>query len=185
MDIIADTDIIKRILEGEVNLYIHIVRQYERMIFTVINRILQNRDEAEDLVQEVFIKVYQQLERYNHQSKFSTWLYKIAYNETISYVRRQKKYLQIEKVDYNLCQEEIYEEIDSYNVEELLTHLDTLLHKMPQEDAFIISLFYLKNLSIADVCDITNQTTSNIKVRLHRIRKYMHAELKKMMNDEQ
>lgn len=184
MELIENTDIIKRIIEGEVNLYIHIVRQYERMIYTIINRILHNNEESEDLAQEIFIKVYQQLDRYNYKSKFSTWLYRIAYNETIDYIRKQKRYINIDKIDYNLCDDEICDEIQDIETEELLTYLEQLLHIMPQDDAFIITLFYLKNLSIADIAEVTNQSVSNIKVRMHRIRQYMHIELKKMMNNE-
>lgn len=154
------------------------------MLFTIVNRILQNRDKTEDLVQDIFIKVYQQLSRYNQQAKFSTWLYRIAYNESISYLRREKRAIPIQKIDYSLCEDEVYEEIDGVETEVLLKHLNTLLKRMPQEDALLITLFYLKNLTITDVSEITNLTVSNVKVRLHRIRKYMHVELKKMAENE-
>lgn len=178
MDHIEDTYIIQRILEGETNLFVHIVRQYQRMIYTIVYKIIQNNDTTEDLVQEIFIKVYQQLDKYQKTSKFSTWLYRVAYNETISYVRKNKKHTDITKVDYALYEEEIAEDIEGIETEVLLKRLEDLLKRMPQDDAFIITLFYMKELSIQEICEITNLSISNVKVKLHRIRKFMYAELK-------
>lgn len=182
MDKIEDTYIIERILEGETDLFVHIVRQYERMIFTIVNRILQNESTSEDVVQDIFIKVYQQLDKYKKSAKFSTWLYRVAYNETISYIRKNKKTIGLNTIDYSLCGDDIEDELPNCDMEALINELHNILGKMPHEDAFIITLFYLKEIPIAEIADITGLSLSNIKVKLHRIRKFLYAELQKSNN---
>lgn len=179
MERIEETHIIERILAGETDLFVHIVRQNERMIFTIVNQILQNKDLAEDLVQDIFIKVFQQLSKYKNTAKFSTWLYRVAYNESISYIRKNKNSIALKTVDYALCNEDIEDELPDVNTELLIEELHRLLSIMPHDDAFIITLFYLKEIPISEISEITRLSVSNIKVKLHRIRKYLYGELQK------
>lgn len=85
-----DIYFIRRIKDGHTDAFVHIVRRYERMVFTIVNKIVSRRVEAEDIVQEIFIKVFQSLKQFREESNFATWLYRIAYNTTISELRKRK-----------------------------------------------------------------------------------------------
>ena len=88
---LADFEIIKKITEGDRNQYRILVERYQQMIFRTCMGFLHNRDDADDLVQDIFIQAYQALPEFRQQSSFSTWLYKIAVNASLNKVRKNSK----------------------------------------------------------------------------------------------
>src|SRR5687767_10512931 len=86
----GDLAVIDRILAGEESLYATLINRYKGYTFTIALKILQNRPEAEEAAQDAFIKAYHHLKDFNRQAKFSTWLYRIAFNTAISYKRKHK-----------------------------------------------------------------------------------------------
>jgi RNA polymerase sigma factor (sigma-70 family) len=86
----ADLAIIDRVLAGEQNLYAALVNRYKGYAYTIALKILQNRPEAEEAAQDAFIKAFHHLSGFNRQSKFSTWLYRIVFNTSISYKRKHR-----------------------------------------------------------------------------------------------
>ena len=86
-----DLELIDKVLAGDQLMYAHIVDTYKRYVFTIAVKILRDKSEAEEAAQDSFIKAYNNLNRFNRQSKFSTWLYRIAFNTAISYKRRQRQ----------------------------------------------------------------------------------------------
>src|SRR5690349_1965238 len=86
----ADLLIIDRILAGEQQLYATLVERHKRFAFTIALRILENRPEAEEAAQDAFIKAFHHLAGFNRQAKFSTWLYRIAFNTAVSYKRKRR-----------------------------------------------------------------------------------------------
>jgi len=177
-----DIYFIRRIRDGHTDAFVYIVRRYERMVFTIVNKIVTRRVEAEDIVQEIFIKVFQSLDKFREESGFATWLYRIAYNTTISELRKRKhEFTAIEDNFANIPDEEISETLDEINTEDKLQYLDKVLKKMPPDDALLISMFYLNNQSIKDISLITGNSEANVKVKLHRIRKFMNFEINKLI----
>lgn len=173
---------IRLVLRGEVEAFAHIVRQYNKMVFTIVNKIVGRREEAEDITQEIFLKVFQILDKFREESEFSTWLYRVAYNTAISELRKRKNIrLTFEENYDNIPDEDIIDSVDELSVEQQLVYLDTILEKMPTEDALLITMFYLNGHSIKEISEIVEQSVANIKVRLHRIRKYMNIEMNKMI----
>lgn len=174
---------IDRIRKGEVNAFVYIVRRYQRMIYTIVAKIVNNTTDAEDIVQEIFIKVFQSLDKFRGDAGFSTWLYRIAYNTAISEIRKTNKIIAVED-DYlnSVSDKEISDSIDDINKEERLEYLDQVLKMLPAEDAMLISMFYLNDHSIQDICTITGLGLSNVKVKLHRIRKFMNFEINKLIS---
>lgn len=73
---------VRRIKDGHTDAFVHIVRRYQRMVFTIVSKIVSRKVEAEDITQEVFIKAFQSLNKFREESEFATWLYRIAYNTT-------------------------------------------------------------------------------------------------------
>ncbi len=173
---------IRQVRNGNVNAFVHIVRRYQRMVFTVVNKIISRPVDAEDITQEVFIKVFQSLDKFKEESEFATWLYRVAYNTTISELRKRKHvFTAIEDHFDNLPDESISSQVDELTLEDRLRYLDIVLNKLPSEDALLITMFYLNNSSISQISEITGNSVANVKVKLHRIRKFMNFEINKLI----
>ncbi|MDR3058714.1 MAG: sigma-70 family RNA polymerase sigma factor [Prevotella sp.] len=173
---------IRRIKDGHTDAFVHIVRRYERMVFTIVSKIVYRRVEAEDIVQEIFIKVFQSLDKFREESGFATWLYRIAYNTTISELRKRKhEYTPIEDNFANIPDSEIADIIDEISTEDKLQYLETVLKMMAPDDALLITMFYLNDHTIKDISSITGNSEANVKVKLHRIRKFMNFEINKLI----
>lgn len=171
------------IKRGDTNAFIHIVRRYQRMVFTVVKKIVTNTEDAEDITQEIFIKIYQSLDKFRGDSEFSTWLYRIAYNTAITEVRKtRKEFLSFDDMTEKIPDHEVVDYFQDSSSEERLQYLDTVLKKLNPEDAFLITLFYLDNRSVQDISQISNLSVSNVKVKLHRIRKFMNTEINKLIS---
>ena len=91
MSAIPDQHYIDRILQGETNLFAMLVDRYKDMIFTLAIKMVKNREEAEEVAQDTFIKIYSSLIKFKGDSKFSTWIYKIAYNTCLDRLKKNKK----------------------------------------------------------------------------------------------
>ncbi|MBL6943254.1 MAG: sigma-70 family RNA polymerase sigma factor [Bacteroidales bacterium] len=93
---------IKRTLEGDVHSFGEVVKNYHLMVYTMAYRVLKNREEAEELAQDVFLKVYQSLAGSNMKSKLSTWIYRITYNSSINRLKSQKRKIETTELDYSV-----------------------------------------------------------------------------------
>src|SRR5207302_10302123 len=84
-----DLALVQAAREGDIGAFEELVRRYDRNVFRIANHITQNREDAEDVVQDAFLKAYQNLERFQEQSKFYTWLVRIAVNEALMRLRKR------------------------------------------------------------------------------------------------
>jgi RNA polymerase sigma-70 factor (ECF subfamily) len=173
---------IRQVKDGNTDAFVHIVRRYQRMVFTIVAKIVSRRVDAEDITQEVFIKVFQSLNQFREEAGFTTWLYRIAYNTTISELRKRKhEFSPVEDNFANIPDNEITDAADEISTEEKLAYLSQVLKKMPPDDAMLITMFYLNNNSIQEISEITAYSVTNVKVKLHRIRKFMNFEISKLI----
>ncbi len=173
---------IQCIKAGDYSAFSHIVSAYQKMVFNVILRIVNHREDAEDITQEVFVKVFKSLDNFKEESEFSTWLYRIAYNTTLSELRKKKMSISaFEDHLSNIEDENIHEEIDDISTEERIQYLEQAIKMLNSEDALIISMFYMNEQSIEQISIITGLTITNIKVKLHRIRKKLAVEINKLI----
>jgi len=181
----ADYDIqdcIKRVKAGDFSAFSRIVSDYRQMVFTIIFRIVNNREDAEDITQEVFIKVFKSMDSFKEESEFSTWLYRIAYNTALSEIRKRRMLFASLDDDFStLKDEEIDENIENLATEEKILCLEQALKTLPAKDALLITMFYSDNQSIEEISRISNLSQANVKVKLHRIRKKLAIEINKLM----
>ena len=185
MDQKDDRYYISRVLEGDVQSFSYLVDKYKDMVFTLAFRILKNRENAEEVAQDSFMKVYQNLGKFKLKSKFSTWLYRIVYNTTISKVRvKQKPTISIENQKFFEIVDEKQKTSKSFDIENNKMILQRLLNKLDESDRALITLYYLDECKISEISEITGFNRSNIKVKLHRARKKMQEELHKIMKSE-
>lgn len=183
----ADQQLVVEVLQGNQTAFRQLVERYKDYVFTVCFRVLQQREEAEEASQDVFIKVYRTLGSFEQKSKFSTWLYTVAYRTALDKVRTRKKgnisidqednYLQIPDKENRGAEQLI-------NTELLKTQLLVAIRKLKPQDAAVVTLFYLKEKSIKEIVEITGLTTTNVKTKLHRTRESLKKHLQKQLGKE-
>jgi RNA polymerase sigma factor (sigma-70 family) len=178
-----DSEYIQRVLNGDVDAYAFLVNKHKGLVFTIILKIVHSREDAEELAQDVFLKAYQSLRTFEQKSKFSTWLYRIAYNAAISKTRKKRIEMAAieETVITNYSTDEIERGVSGMDDQEKQVVLGKALLRLPEEDNLLITLFYKNENSIEDISSITGLSVSNVKVRLHRIRKKLYEEMQSML----
>jgi RNA polymerase sigma factor (sigma-70 family) len=184
MKYLEDNHYIDRVLNGDVSAYAMLVSKHKNLVFSIALKILNNREDAEEVAQDCFLKVFQALKTFERKSKFSTWLYRIVYNAAISKTR--KKRLELVPMDdyviHNYSEDEVSGGIEEIDPEEQKEMIDRAMKQLTDDENLLITLFYKGENSIEDISNITGLSMSNVKVRLHRIRKKLHGELAVMMN---
>jgi len=174
-----DSFYIEEVLKGNSKAYGPLVEKHKGMVYTICFKIVRKAEEAEELAQDTFIKAFDKLEKFRGESKFSTWLYRIAYNAAISMTRKRR--LEVHALDdfviSNYSEDEARENLDLVDPEEQQKTLQNALQNLSDDDYLIINLFYLKELAVADISSITGLSSANVKVKLHRIRKKLYVQM--------
>jgi len=177
---------VQRVLAGNTAAFAVLVEKHSDMAFTIANRIVRSREDAEEIAQDAFVKAYQSLRSFKGDSKFSTWLYRIVYNAAISHTRRKKQdFSQLdERVMSDTTEDEIFENLDTLDGELQSKLVYDAINNLPSDESAIVTLFYLKDNTIEDISQITGLSVSNVKVKLFRIRKKLYDELQMKMKME-
>jgi RNA polymerase sigma factor (sigma-70 family) len=176
-----ENQLIDQIIAGETNLYAELVDRYKSYVYTIALKILQHKPEAEEAAQDSFIKAYHALKGFNRQSKFSTWLYRIAFNTAVSARRKHRHQFQsIEHtiIEYGQEAEGMLERTDKKK------YLQLAMEKLSDADRTALTLFYLEEFSLDEIAEITSMQANTIKVRIHRARLRVAEELKGILNQE-
>ena len=151
-------------------------------IYNYIRRLVISHEDAEDVLQEVFIRVFRHIDQFREESSLSTWIYRIAYNTAISELRRKRQeFVAIEESQIsNVSEEEVSEMLGRTSTTEQLDKLEAALEQLPPDERALILLFYMKEKTVDELTVITGLGASNIKVKLHRIRKKLFVLIKGM-----
>ncbi len=164
--------LIRKVLEGDAEAFAPLVERYSRPIFALVVGIVGQREEAEELTQDIFLKAYTHLASYGGRSTFSTWLYRIACNTAFTAVKRRQRRFAL--FDFSRA-----ERLPELSDEGELTELDeaqeqalrAALDRLDPDERALIQLHYYENRPLSECGEILSLTESNTKVRLHRIRK--------------
>ncbi len=178
-----DSYYIERILGGDSSAYAGLVARHKNMVFSIALKILKNREDAEEVAQDSFLKAYESLGSFEKKSKFSTWLYRIVYNVSISKTRKKRlEFVGIDdRIITNYSEDRIHDDVGQFDENEQKILIDKALKGLPGEDNLLITLFYKSKNSVEDISIITGLSESNVKVRLHRIRKKLYGKISEMM----
>ena len=174
---------IEKVLQGETNMFSYLVEKYKDIVFSIALKVLKNRDDAEEMAQEAFIKAYNSLSSFKGKSKFSTWLYSITYNLCISQTRK-KKYDMSPLDDVQVSDESDDFGFDRVPDETRKKYLEAGLKRLNEEDQTLLFLYYYKDKSIDELAVVTKLSVSNTKVKLHRARKKLYKVLNEMLKEE-
>jgi len=180
-----DKHIIKLIKNGEVTAFAQLIDRYQHMAFTLALSIVKNREDAQEITQDAFMKAYRSLADFREQSRFSSWLYRIVYNTAISAQRLKKDaFLDIDSTAAKYSSENRVEASDKLETRDRKVLLKQAIAQLDEDDAFIVILYYYKDLSIEEIQQITGISNSNIKVKLHRSRKRLFQTLEHTLKSE-
>ncbi len=171
---------IKRTLDGNVNAFAILVERYQHMVFTLTLRIVKSKEEAEEVSQDVFVKAFKSLEKFKGDSKFSTWIYKIAYYASLDVINRQKRQIKSDNIDTvnegNLGN--VQDGLEFLHEKERKKVINEALLELNEDERIILTLFYFEELPIKEISKVVNLSDDNIKVKLFRSRKKLATILK-------
>tara|TARA_R110002020_G_scaffold269065_5_gene484366 strand:+ start:275 stop:850 length:576 start_codon:yes stop_codon:yes gene_type:complete len=177
---------IERTLQGNLNAYGQLIQKHEKYAFTLAMRILKNREEAEEATQDAFLKAFHGLKTFEGNSKFTTWLYKIIYNEALGRLRKSK----VHNVELNEVEELASDSIayldglKSLQLQERKELIKQGLDAMKPVESAVLTLFYLEEQSIKEIEEIMSLTSSHVKILLHRGRKNLLESLRTITKSE-
>ncbi|GIP30541.1 ECF RNA polymerase sigma factor SigW [Paenibacillus sp. J23TS9] len=175
----------KLALKGDQRAFAEIVELYKDKIYHLAYRMLGNRHEAEDIVQETFLRVYKNLDRYDPNQKFSTWIYRIATNLCIDRLRKKKPTYSLDAEMNDQEGMDGYSMIPSDNrtpeSETLLSETQEIIYQaigsLPAKYKSVMILRYLQDLSLQEISDVLGMPVTTIKTRVHRGREFLRKKL--------
>jgi len=175
-----DIQVIERVLAGNTRDFEILVNRHKDLAFTIAYRLLNNREDAEEVAQDAFIKAFRSLSGFRKDSSFSTWLYRIVYNTAVSMKRLKKPAFQNIDDIPSLSEESDMPKYDFDAIAERNLILEKAMQRIPEEDRVLITLYYLNESGIDEIHAITGLSKSNVKVKLFRVRKKLQELVSKM-----
>jgi len=174
----TDAELVASTLRGSQDAFRELVVRFERPVYSLVQRMVQNPATAEDLAQEVFFKAYRRLDTYDPQWKFSSWLFKIAHNTTIDHLRRgvpETVPLESEEDRGSLSAVLADEAGESPHAaaerRDLGRSLERALAHLRPEYRVAVVMFYAQGASYQEICEVTGLPLGTVKTNLHRARK--------------
>ncbi len=184
-----DEEIVSLILKGKTQLYGQLLERYQHKVFSTVYHYTQSREEARDLTQEIFIKVYNSLAGYQSKASFSTWLYRIAVNRCIDWTRKKRLPILSFHADGEGEDAAILDRVadDSNNPEELLLRQEDAdlireaVKDLPEIYRTVIVLYYFESFNPQEIADIIDTPRRTVETRLYRAKGLLKQNLKEFM----
>ncbi|WNW02685.1 sigma-70 family RNA polymerase sigma factor [Tenacibaculum sp. HL-MS23] len=181
-----DQTYIDKVLKGDANAFSTLVERYKNMVFTLALKMVKNREEAEEISQDTFIKAYKNLNKFKGDSKFSTWLYKIGYRTSLDNLKKNKGKYNIDTIDEITINKIKSTEgiLESIERKERAEVINTCMLSLPEDERAILWMFYFDELSLKEIIEVTDFSEANVKVKLHRARKSLLNIVEKKVEPE-
>lgn len=173
-----DTELINQILKGNMNAFTFLVNRYQKLVVHITGRLIHRHDELEDVCQEVFLKVYQNLGKYRNECKLSTWIATIVYNTSINYLRKFKKGIEVDPDDSVALRNMTDYKLDDYERTDLYRYVHEQIELLPVQYRTVLTLFYLKEFSYQEIEQITGMPEGTVKSYLFRAKAILKEKLK-------
>jgi RNA polymerase sigma factor (sigma-70 family) len=184
---LSDIELIEQTLAGNQAAYADLIKRHQRFVFTLAMRFSKNREDAEEIAQDCFIKAYRSLSNFQRQSKFSTWLYSIVYTTAMTFLRKKRvdtdsiddenTYIQLENRPSGFDTNSVENKSRSYYLNQAIAQL------MP-DDAAIITLFYMGEQSLDEIGQALGIEANTVKVKLFRARQRLKEKLERNLKHE-
>lgn len=179
----TDAELVAEALRGAQEAFREIVVRFERPVYSLIARMVQDPGAAEDLAQEVFIKAFRRLETYDPSRKFSSWLFKIAHNTTIDHLRRHApETVPLERSGDRdeehrgglaavLADDSLEDPSAAAERKDMARSLERAIARLRPDYREVVVLFYVEGASYQEICEATGLPLGTVKTNLHRARK--------------
>lgn len=183
----TDSEIISRVLLGEQQAYAELVKRYQNFVFTITLRYAGNREDAEEIAQDIFVKAYRSLADFRGASKFSTWLYTIVTTSCITFLRKKK--LETQSLDDERVFAQADNQSSGFNANQVeqkskVTMVNEAIKLLSPDDGKIITLFYQGEQSLEEIGKIIGMEPNTVKVKLHRARQRLKEKMEKHFSQE-
>ncbi|QMU31172.1 RNA polymerase sigma factor [Adhaeribacter radiodurans] len=177
---------VQQVLCGNTAGYTVLVEKYKHLATTLAFKITGNKQDAEEVAQDAFVKAFRALPGFRSESKFSTWLYRIVYNSAISKTRRKISFaVSLEDADLTETElEQVGLQMLNLQTAEQSKYIDLALSQLPAHENLLLTLFYLHEKSVEEIKEITGLSKANIKVKLFRGRQKMYLYLQGVLKHE-
>lgn len=169
MELLNDEDIVKKIQNGETKLYELIIERYHDKLYRYINRMIYSHQDSQDILQIVLIKTYTNIQSFNTKLKFSSWIYRIAHNESINWIKKNKnryEFLESDQ-DINSDEKDMYQKMESEINQKLVAGC---LKELDPKYKEVILLKYIEDKSYEEISDILRKPVSTVGVLINRAR---------------
>ena len=183
---LSDIELIEQTLAGNQAAYADLIKRHQRFVFTLAMRFSKNREDAEEIAQDCFIKAYRSLSSFQRQSKFSTWLYSIIYTTAMTFLR--KKRVDTDSIDdestYIQLENHSGFDVNSAENKSRSYYVNQAIAQLLPDDAAIISLFYMGEQSLEEIGQALNMEANTVKVKLFRARQRLKEKLERNLKGE-
>jgi len=182
----TDEELVLKAQQGDVHAFNELVERYHGKIYGLTYNMTSNREDAEDLTQEVFIKAFQALPRFKGKSSFYTWLYRIAVNKTINYrkKRNRKRALSLDQFDQEIKTDEVYHDLTSkgsplrnVSLTELQKKMNEALLTLSDKHRTVVVLHDMQGIPHEEIAKMVGASVGTIRSRLFYARRQMQVEL--------
>lgn len=180
-----DITLLKRIQAGDRLAYKELVNRHKDYAFTVAFRILNNREDAEEVAQDAFLQVFKSLNAFNFEAKFTTWFYRIVFNAALMQKRKSRIFTEdIDSSTEAMLVGNISDSSENLRKNERQHAIKQAMQYLPPDDVLLLTLFYLQEQSLEEIAAITQISAETAKVKIHRARKRLAEEMKKHWKEE-
>lgn len=180
-----ENDLLNRAIRGDVHSIRYLVDTYRDLSYTIAMGVVSNNEDAEEVVQDAFMKAFASMDKFKRTSKFSTWLYRIVYNTALTKVKaRGSPTADMDQLRPGPEAAVGNQGWDQLKDTERKKYVHLALRRLPAEDRMAIILHYIGEKSIAEICEILGAGKSAIKMRLLRARRQLETELGLLLNNE-
>jgi RNA polymerase sigma-70 factor (ECF subfamily) len=170
-----DARVVKEIIAGSVHQYRVLVEKYQDPVFRVVLKIAGSHEDAREITQDVFVKTFESLKQYNSDYKFFSWIYRIAINSALMYVKHQKRFSSIEK--FPIVELQTGEECVNHEARERMLNLS--INALPEKYRAVVLLKYFAGNSYTEIAEIIGIAEKKVKSRLFDARKLLKEKLEK------
>ena len=176
------------ILQGDRKAFISLIQEHERLVKHMVCRVLNNPEDIEEVCQDIFMKVHDQLGKFAFKSKLSTWIATIAYHMSINYIKKKKLILgdpdcaEQQFLKYSIFSESVEKEISD---KDLHHYVHQLIEKLPLNYRTVLTLYHLDSMSLQEIQEITGMPEGTVKNYLFRARKLLKNKVEKFMLKEE
>ena len=182
----SDWRVVQQVQAGDVAAFDQLIRKYRERVYGMVYHMTSNREDAADLTQDAFIKAFQSIHRFQGQSSFFTWLYRIALNSALTHIRRNKlrAFFSLDKVHEDASVAAVLNQLTDKRdvqrevlVSELQEKLNEAMMKLSIPHRTVVTLFEIDGLSHEEIGAILHCSVGTVRSRLHYAKQFLQAEL--------